>query len=153
MFTTARHMNPVHAIPFYFSGSTLILSTHVHRGLPSGHLPSRFETKTVYLFLFCLPSFLLVQLATNCKIHMLTIWNTLQTIQISRATAVGRIKPYSQQRILTFHASFHYEMQMWNTHATPNGGVILPPPHPTHHNTATAPVTRWTVLNEQHNVQ
>jgi hypothetical protein len=40
-------MNPVHTTP-----SLLVLSFHLHIGLPSGLFPSGFPTKTLYAFLF-----------------------------------------------------------------------------------------------------
>jgi hypothetical protein len=40
-------INPVHTIPSY-RRSILILSTHLHLGLPSGLFPSGFSTKILY---------------------------------------------------------------------------------------------------------
>jgi hypothetical protein len=55
------HINPVHTTPSYLR-SILILSTHLHLGLPSGLFPSHFPTKLLYAFFFSL-------LYTTCPAH------------------------------------------------------------------------------------
>jgi hypothetical protein len=42
---------PIHTSPFYLR-SILILSTHLHLGLPSGLFPNGFPTNILYAFLF-----------------------------------------------------------------------------------------------------
>jgi hypothetical protein len=44
-------INPIHTITFYLR-SILILSTHLHLGLPSCVFPSGFPTKILHAFLF-----------------------------------------------------------------------------------------------------
>jgi hypothetical protein len=51
MVSVLRQINPVDTTPSYLI-SSLILSTHLRLGLPSGLFPSCFPTNTLYAFLF-----------------------------------------------------------------------------------------------------
>jgi hypothetical protein len=42
------HLNPIHNPTSYFLKTILILSSHLHLGLPSGLFPSGFPTQTLY---------------------------------------------------------------------------------------------------------
>jgi hypothetical protein len=45
------HIKPNHTVSSYLS--KILLSTHLHFGLPSGLVPSDFLTNILYAFLFC----------------------------------------------------------------------------------------------------
>jgi hypothetical protein len=66
-FLILRQINPIHTTPSYLR-SILILSTHLHLGLPSGLLPSDFSTNILYALLFflihatCLAHFIILDL-------------------------------------------------------------------------------------------
>jgi hypothetical protein len=51
LVTILSQIDPFHATPSYLR-SILILSTHLHLGLPNGLFPSGLPTKILYAFLF-----------------------------------------------------------------------------------------------------
>jgi hypothetical protein len=61
-----RQMNPVHNIPPYCPRSVLILSSHLHLGLPSGLFPSVFQAKMLYIFLMS-------SMCATCSTHLILL--------------------------------------------------------------------------------
>jgi hypothetical protein len=51
LVTILNHTNTVHTTPYYLYKIQLILSTHLHIGLPSGLFPSGFPTNNLYSLL------------------------------------------------------------------------------------------------------
>jgi hypothetical protein len=45
-----KHMNSVHTLQTYSGNIILTPSSHLHLGFPSGHIPSCFQTKILYVF-------------------------------------------------------------------------------------------------------
>ena len=58
------HLDPVHTPTSYLRRSILILSSHLHLGLPSGLFPSGFPTKTLY-------TPLLSPIRSTCSVHLI----------------------------------------------------------------------------------
>jgi len=66
-------LDPVHTPTSYFLRTILILSSHLHLGLPSALLPSGFPTKTLYMTV-------LFPVRATCPTHVILLVLITQTI-------------------------------------------------------------------------
>ena len=124
-FTNARQLSlswasSIQSIPSYRTSwiSTLILSSHLHLGLPSGLFPSSFPNKTLYTppfsSVYIVSYYLIPCLLTYLLTYLLTPYSTALLEKVTGSQLVKKVPIfYGTRRFITAFTSARHLSLSW----------------------------------------